>query len=70
MKIRIALFTSLILFANAAWATDFQGEVVEVEGDHVTLEIFGDQTFRVEAGHSVRIRILPEHLPTLDMLQG
>ena len=70
MKIRIALFASLILFANVAWATGLQGEVVEVEGDHVTIEIFGNQTFRGEAGHSVRIRILPEHQPILDMLQG
>ena len=70
MKIQIALCALLMLFANLAWATDFQGKVVEVKGDHVTIEIFEGQTFRGQTGNSVSIRILPEHLPTLDMLQG
>lgn len=70
MKKVMAQFAIMILIASTAFAADFQGEVVKVEENKITIELFGDQTIKFKAGVHVSLADIPKGTPTLDMLQG
>ena len=62
--------TIMILVASVTVAVGFQGEVIKIEGEQITIEVFGDEMARFRAGNHVSLDPIPKGAPTLDMLQG
>jgi hypothetical protein len=68
---KIMLILAVMLFiAHAALAVGIQGEVVEIKDNEIRIEIFGDEGAGFKAGAYVRLEVIPEGVPTLDMLKG
>jgi hypothetical protein len=68
---KIMLILAVMLFiANVTLAAGIQGEVVEIKDNEIHIEIFGDDGAGFKAGAHVRLEVIPEGVPTLDMLKG
>jgi preprotein translocase subunit YajC len=70
MKEMIAQFAIMMLITSATFAAGLQGEVIKIEDNQITIEVFGDQTVSFKEGVHVSLKAIPKHVPTLDMLQG
>jgi len=70
MKKIILNLAMLLLIASVTVAAGIQGEVVEVKGDEIRIEIFGDGGGRLKVGAPVRLEPIPKGVATLDMLKG
>jgi hypothetical protein len=60
----------MLLIANVTFAAGIQGEVIEIEGNEIRIEIFGDDRASLAAGAHVRLEVVPKGAATLDMLKG
>lgn len=60
MKKMIAMIAALMMVASlstAAFAGSFEGEVVKVKGDKVTIEITKGKASKIEVGSSVELEV-------------
>lgn len=60
----------MLLIASVTFAAGIQGEVVEIEGNEIRIEIFGDGSASLVAGAHVSLKVVPKGVATLDMLKG
>ena len=70
MKKIMLILAVMLLIANVTFAAGIQGEVIEVEGNEIRIEIFGDEGAGFKAGAHVRLEVVPKGAATLDMLKG
>lgn len=70
MKEMMVQFAIMMLITSATFAAGFQGEVNRIEGNQITIEVFGDEAASFKEGAHVSLETIPKHVPTLDMLQG
>jgi len=64
------LLATMLLIASTTFATGIQGEVVKIEENKITIELFGNETTIFETGVHVGLADIPKGTPTLDMLKG
>ncbi len=67
MVVQLAI---MMLIASATFAAEYQGEVIKIKGDQITIEIFGNESAGIKAGAHVNLKAIPKNVPTLDMLKG
>ncbi len=70
MKKIVLKLAIMLLTASVTFAAGIQGEVVEIEGNEIRIEIFGDDKASLTAGAHVSLEIVPKGIATLDMLKG
>lgn len=70
MKIMLVKLTLIIFVTSPAFAASYQGEVTKISANQLTIEIFGDEFSGFKNGTQMALKLTPENVPTLDMLQG
>lgn len=70
MKKMMALLTIMMLIAGVTFASGFQGEIIKIEDNQITIEVFGDDKVSFKDGVLISLEVIPKNVPTLDMLQG
>lgn len=70
MKKVVLKLAIMLLIASVTFAAGIQGEVVEIEGNEIRIEIFGDYRASLAAGADVSLEVVPKGAATLDMLKG
>ena len=70
MKKILLNLAMMLLIAGLSFAAGIQGEVVEIKGNEIRIEILGEDRVSLETGSHVSLEVIPAGVPTLDMLQG
>jgi|GEM_PF-2398094 len=70
MKIMLVQLALIIFVTSTTFAANYQGEVTKISANQLTIEIFGDEFSGIKNGTQMVLKLIPENVPTLDMLQG
>ena len=70
MKKMMAQFAIMMLITSSTFAAGFQGEIIKIVDNQMTIEVFGDDTVSFKEGAQISLEVIPKNVPTLDMLQG